>query len=42
VLANASGEDFLATVVAREFALSRRLGPRSEQAADDGDDRDAG
>jgi hypothetical protein len=42
VLANASGEDFLATVVALEFALSRRLGPRSEQAADDGDDREAG
>ena len=42
VLANASGEDFLATVVALEFALSRSLGPRSEQAADDGDDREAG
>jgi hypothetical protein len=43
VLANAYGEDFLATVVALEFALSRRLGPLSEQAADasdDGDDRD--
>jgi len=36
-LANADGEDFLATVVALEFALSRRLGPRSEQAADDSD-----
>jgi hypothetical protein len=42
VLANAYGEDFLATVVALEFALSRRLGPRSEQAADDGDDREEG
>ena len=40
VLGNASGEDFLATVVALEFGLSRRLGPRSEQAADDGDDGD--
>ncbi len=46
VLANAHGEDFLATVVALEFALSRRLGPRAEQADDerddheDGDDRD--
>jgi len=42
VLADASGEDFLATVVALEFALSRRLGPRSEQAADDGDEREDG
>jgi hypothetical protein len=42
VLANANGEDFLATVVALEFALSRRLGPRSEQAADEGDDREEG
>jgi hypothetical protein len=40
VLADAHGEDFLATVVALEFALSRRLGPRGEQADDEGDERD--